>query len=154
MQKAASLLGFIVLVFACAALGGWLTSLSVNDWYQTLQKPSWNPPASVFGPVWTVLYLTMAIAAWMVWELQVPARKAALVAWSIQLALNVFWAACFFALKNPGLALFDIIALWFSILVTILLFKSLNTTAAWLLVPYLCWVSFAAALNMAIWRLN
>ena len=154
MKKAVSLVAFIVLVFTCAGLGGWLTSLTVNDWYQTLHKPSWNPPASVFGPVWTILYVTIAVAAWMIWKLDRPGRRPALIAWSVQLALNVLWSACFFALKNPGLAFLEIIALWLSILATILFFNRLDTRAAWLLVPYLCWVSFAMALNMAIWRLN
>ncbi|MCD6052761.1 MAG: TspO/MBR family protein [Verrucomicrobia bacterium] len=154
MQNAVSLAGFLLLVFACAGLGGWFTSLSVNDWYQSLHKPAWNPPAAVFGPVWTVLYVTIAVAGWMVWKTDLPARKNALIAWSVQLVLNVLWSACFFALKNPGLALIEIVALWLSILVTILLFKPLNPKAAWLLVPYLAWVTFATALNAAIWRLN
>lgn len=154
MSKVPSLAGFLLLVFASAGLGGWFTSMGVTDWYQSLHKPQWTPPGSLFGPVWTVLYLTIAISAWLIWQVRTSARKVALTAWAVQMTLNVLWSACFFALKNPVLALLEIVALWLSILATILLFNRLDTRAAWLLVPYLCWVSFAMALNMAIWRLN
>lgn len=150
----ASLAVFILLVFACAALGSWFTFQGVNDWYQQISKPTWNPPSWIFGPVWTALYLTIAISAWLIWEQAPSAKKRALTIWSIQLALNVFWSACFFTWKSPGLALIEIALLWACILATILAFKPLNRYAAWLLVPYLCWVTFATALNFAIWRLN
>lgn len=154
MQKAASLAGFVLLVFACAALGSWFTFQGVNDWYPTINKPAWNPPAWVFGPVWTLLYLTIAVSIWLILEGKHPSRKRALAVWSVQLVLNVFWSACFFSWKNPGLALIEIVLLWAGILTTIKVFSPLNRYAAWLLVPYLAWVSFAAALNLAIWRLN
>jgi len=154
MRKASSLAGFTLLVFACAALGSWFTFQGVNDWYQTINKPAWTPPSWLFGPVWTALYLTIAVSAWLIWTGEQPGRKRALAVWSTQLGLNVLWSACFFAWQNPALALLEISLLWASILATILLFKPLNRYAAWMLIPYLCWVSFATALNLAIWRLN
>lgn len=154
MRKASSLTGFIILVFACAALGSWFTFQGVNDWYQTISKPAWTPPSWIFGPIWTGFYITIAVSAWLIWEGGHPGKQRALTLWGIQLGLNVFWSACFFAWQNPALALVEIVLLWASILATILVFKPLNRYAAWLLIPYLCWVSFATALNAAIWRLN
>jgi benzodiazapine receptor len=145
----------IVTVFAAAAVGGAATSSSVGTWYAALQKPSFNPPAWVFGPVWTVLYLMMAIAAWLIWlkhgiaDAQLP-----LALFGLQLALNMAWSVLFFGLRNPGLALVDIALLWLAIVATLVAFWRLSPAAGALLLPYLAWVSFAAILNYSLWALN
>ena len=149
------LAAFVVLTFAAAALGALFTSLSVGTWYTTLRRPSWTPPDWVFGPVWSVLYLSMAVAAWLVWRQHGLASAAwPLGLFAVQIALNVVWSALFFALRNPGAALFEIIFLWCAILATALSFWRISVPAGWLLVPYLAWVTYAAALNFAFWRMN
>ena len=146
------LAAWVAVTFAAAAIGNWATGSSVGDWYGTLRKPSWTPPGWLFGPVWTVLYASMATAAWMVWRRVGWGRATA--AYGVQLALNAGWSVLFFGLRQPGWAAAEIIALWLAIAVTIALFARESKAAAWLLVPYLAWVTFAAALNVAIWRLN
>ena len=147
--------GFVGLVVAVAAIGGWLTSLGQPEWYESLSKPSWTPPSWLFGPAWTVLYLLMAVAAWLVWRRAgFDGATAALTVFFIQLGLNLAWSGIFFALRSPGWALVEILILWVAIVVTIILFFRHSTLAGWLLVPYLLWVSFATALNAAIVRLN
>ena len=149
------LLAFLVLCFAVAAIGGAVTSTSVDTWFPTLSKPSFNPPGWVFGPVWTVLYVLMAVAAWRVWrQAGLQVRRSALAAFGVQLALNLAWSLIFFGLKSIDMAVLCIVVLWLAIIVTIALFRRIDHWAACLLVPYLAWVSFAAALNMAIWQLN
>jgi tryptophan-rich sensory protein len=149
------LLGTLVLVFAVAGLGGWFTSQGMPDWYMSLRKPPWQPPSWLFGPVWTGLYLAMAVAAWLVWkDAGFDGARAALVLWGVQLLLNLAWSGLFFALRQPGWALVEILALWVSILATTVLFFSVSVWAGALMVPYLLWVSFAAVLNGAIVRLN
>lgn len=154
-RQLAALGALLTLTFAAAAVGGWVTSQTVNTWYPTLEKPAWTPPAWVFGPVWTTLYLLMAIAAWLVWR-QAGLRGAcvALTLYAIQLVLNIGWSVVFFGLKNPGLAVLEIAVLWIAIVLTITAFWRRSPLAGLLLVPYLAWSSFAAALNFAIWRLN
>ncbi len=148
-------LGFFFLRgFLAAGLGSLFTASSVNSWYPTLAKPSWTPPAWVFGPVWTALYAMMAIAGWLVWRESGDARRRALWWFAVQLALNVAWSAAFFGLRLPGLALVDILALWLAIALTLVESWRVSRTAGFLLAPYLTWVSFAAALNLSIWRLN
>ena len=158
MKNAGSLwmlLLFLALCFAVSGMGAIFTSRSVSEWYPVLQKPSWNPPAWVFGPVWTVLYLMMAIAAWMVWRRRgFREGAAALLIFAFQLALNAAWSPLFFGLRNPLAGLLDIIPLWAAILVTIAAFRKISPLAAALLIPYWLWVSFATALNFMIWRLN
>jgi translocator protein len=146
------LAGFVALCLSVAAVGGFATASSVIDWYPTLNKPSWNPPSWLFGPVWTVLYIMMAVAAWLVWK-QDDSRPA-LILWGGQLALNLAWSFLFFGARSPILGLIDIIAMWLSIAATIFLFAQKSRVAAYLMVPYLCWVSFATALNAAIVMLN
>ena len=149
------LLGFVALTLGIAALGGVFTSMGQPAWYDTLQKPSFNPPSWVFGPVWTTLYVMMAVAAWLVWrKADGAAGRRAIVAWAVQLALNLGWSALFFALRSPAWALAEIVVLWLAILVTVILFFRHSRLAGWLMVPYLAWVSFAAVLNFAIVRLN
>ncbi|MCO5297093.1 MAG: DUF2867 domain-containing protein [Fimbriimonadaceae bacterium] len=152
-RQVAALIAFLVAAFAVAGLGGWATSSSVGTWFATLAKPSWNPPSWVFGPVWSVLYAAMAVAAWLVWRTR-PRTDAPLVAYWVQLALNLGWSWLFFGLRAPGWALVEIVLLLGSIAVTRSLFARVSRVAGWLFVPYLGWVAFATALNAAIWWLN
>ena len=155
LQQMACLIGFIAICFASAGLGAAATATSVGGWYQTLAKPSWNPPSWLFGPVWSALYLMMAVAAWLVWRAHGwSAARTALNWFGIQLALNVTWSFLFFGMQRPGLAFAEIIALWLCISATTLAFREKSVTAALLLVPYLAWTSFAVLLNFAIWRMN
>lgn len=146
---------WVALSFAAAAIGGMFTARSVGSWYVVLQKPAWTPPAGVFGPVWTVLYLLMGTAAWLVWRRQGWAGAALpLTLFLVQLLLNAAWSGLFFGLRNPGLALIEIVLLWGAILATTVAFARISPLAAGLMTPYLLWVTFAAVLNGAIWRLN
>lgn len=132
-----------------------LTTPSIGGWYATLAKPAWTPPNWVFGPVWSLLYLAMAVAAWLVWrQVGFPRAASALNLFGVQLVLNVCWSAIFFGAHRPGLAFAEIVVLWLAILATMVAFRSLSRPAAWLLAPYLAWVAFAATLNFSIWRLN
>ncbi len=141
--------------FAAAGVGGRFTASSVGDWYAQLKKPSWTPPNWVFGPVWTALYLAMAVAAWLVWR-RVGFGQAgwALGLFGVQLALNVLWSALFFGLRSPGAAFADIVALWQAIAATTIFFWRAVPLAGWLMLPYWLWVSFAAVLNLAVWQMN
>lgn len=143
----------VVLCLGVGGIGGVMTAKSVRGWYLTLRKPSWNPPSWLFGPVWTTLYVMMGVSAWLVW------REGAFVGWAatafvVQLALNGLWSYLFFYRHRPDLAFIEIIAMWASILATILLFYPVSALASYLLWPYLAWVSFASYLNFTIWRLN
>jgi translocator protein len=150
------LFGFIVLCLGAGGLGGYATSSSVTSWFPTLVKPAWNPPGWLFGPVWTTLYIMMAVAMWLVWKTDPTWTriKPAAILFGSQLLLNVAWSFLFFGARSPGLALIDIIALWLAIVATIYAFYQHSKWAAWLLIPYLAWVSFASVLNFTIWRLN
>lgn len=152
LRSSLVLLLFLALSFGAAAFGA---QFAPGSWYAALAKPSWNPPSWVFGPVWTLLYAMMAVAAWLVWR-QAGWRAAApaLAVFALQLVLNALWSWIFFGLHAPGWALLEILALWLAILATIVLFARVRPLAAWLLVPYLAWVSFAAVLNFTLWRLN
>jgi tryptophan-rich sensory protein len=135
--------------------GSLVTATSVREWYPHLQKPSWTPPSAAFGPVWTVLYLLMGVSAWLIWRDSVgSARRKALLIFMIQLVLNGTWSFLFFGLRSPGWAALEIVLLWSSIVATMLAFARISRLAAGLLLPYLLWVSYAAALNVAIWNLN
>ncbi len=146
----------IVLCFGAGALGGIATSTGLESWYATLEKPSWNPPGWLFGPVWTVLYLAMAIAAWLVYRKagSLGAAAVPLTLFAIQLLLNALWSFVFFHWQRPGWAAVEIAILWVAILATIIAFFPRSPLAGGLLVPYIAWVTFAAALNWTIWRLN
>jgi benzodiazapine receptor len=137
-------------------LGALATQSSIGDWYLQLNKPSYNPPNWIFGPVWTVMYILMGIAAGIVWSKGFYHKwvKTALYLFGFQLLLNAFWSLLFFGLKEPLLALLDIIALFVVLLFTFKWFKIVNNIAAYLLIPYIIWVAFAALLNFEIWRLN
>src|SRR5208283_4462505 len=146
---------WIAICFAAAGIGALMTTPALSDWYAKLHKPAWTPPNGVFGPVWTLLYASMGLAAWMVW-LQRTSRNVtpALSIFAIQLILNVAWSGVFFGLHSPGAGLLAIVPLWCAIAATILSFRRVIAAAGWILVPYLAWVSFAMALNYEIWRLN
>ena len=146
-------LGCLMMVcFVAAAMGGLFMPA---EWYATLKKPSWNPPGWIFGPVWTALYTMMAVAAWLVWQRGgFAAQRRPLGLFLVQLTLNAAWTPLFFGLHRPGLAFAEIVCLWLAIAATMVAFSPLSRAAAWLLAPYLAWVSFAAALNFALWRLN
>lgn len=150
-----ALVGFILICFGAAAIGGLVTTPQIPGWYAELAKPTWTPPSWLFGPVWSLLYLMMAVAAWLVWrERGFAVTKWPMIVFGIQLALNSLWSIMFFGLQKPGFALIEIVVLWFAIVSTIVVFWRQRPLAGLLLVPYVLWVSFAAALNFAIWRMN
>jgi len=147
-----ALAGWIVLCFCAAATGAFV---SVGGWYAELKKPSWNPPAWVFGPVWTTLYLMMAVSAWRIWRRGGwSMRRKELGLFLVQLALNALWTPLFFGFHWPGVAFAEIVLLWVAIAVTVRVFYRVDRPAAWLLLPYLVWVSFASVLNAVLWRMN
>lgn len=155
LRDAVGLLVFLALCFAVSGLGGLITAQSVGTWYQDLAKPAFNPPDWIFAPVWTTLYLLMAVSAWRVWRRAgLRDGRTALLAFGVQLALNLGWSATFFGLTMPGLALVVVLLLLAAIAVVIRLFWAVDRPAAVLLVPLLAWVGFATLLNAAIWRLN
>lgn len=158
MKERTRWIGLIIFIAICLAAGGLgaiATTPEIEGWYTTIAKPSWNPPGWIFGPVWTTLYVLMAIAAWLVWK---PAGfKAAampLTLFAIQLLLNIAWSWIFFRLHEPGWAFAEVVVLWLAIVATTVEFFRCSTIAGWLLVPYVAWVSFASVLNFTIWQMN
>jgi tryptophan-rich sensory protein len=150
-----ALAGFVALCFAVAAAGGAVTATSVETWYAGLAKPPFNPPDWVFGPVWTALYLMIAVAGWRVWRRRGESGAwLALGAWGLQLSLNLSWSMLFFGARMIGAALVEIAVLLAAILITAALFWRIDRIAGVLLVPYAAWVGFATVLNAALWRLN
>lgn len=147
-------LGISLAAAAIAAGVGGLASVNAAAKYGLLEQPSWAPPAWVFGPVWTVLYVLMAVAAWLVWRTRPPVATSALAAYGIQLVLNALWTPLFFGLGWRGAAMVEIMILWTVLAATIALFWSRSRIAAALLVPYLVWTTFAACLNFSVWQLN
>jgi tryptophan-rich sensory protein len=158
MTRLARLIGLAVLIAICLGAGGLgaiATTPEIDGWYRSLAKPTWNPPDSVFGPVWTTLFVMMAIAAWLVWKpAGVKAAATPLALFASQLVLNVAWSWIFFGMHQPGWAFVEIVALWMAIVATTVAFFRRSKVAGCLLVPYLAWVSFAAVLNFTIWMLN
>jgi benzodiazapine receptor len=148
-QQALVLLGFIVLTFLAPVAGAFTPP---GAWYQTLNKPSWNPPPWIFGPVWTLLYLGMAVAAWLVWKR--GGQGQALRLYVVQLALNAAWTPVFFGAHQLGAAFIVIVCMWIAIFLTQRAFQAVSRPAGLLFVPYLAWVSFASVLNFTLWRLN
>ncbi len=147
-----ALVGWLLLCFSAASLGAFFMP---GEWYATLKKPSWNPPAWIFGPVWSALYTMMAVAAWLIWKRGGFAVQGRPLAFFLaQLVLNAAWTPLFFGLHQPGIAFAEIVLLWLAIVATLAAFRPVSRTAAWLLVPYLGWVSFATVLNFTLWRLN
>jgi translocator protein len=151
-RQVLGLVGWLALCFSAAAFGGLFRP---DNWYAQLHKPSWNPPGWIFAPVWTLLYTIMAIAAWQVWKQGGwTARRVPLSLFLLQLVFNALWSWLFFGLHQPALAFVDILLLWTALLATTLAFGKVQRSTGLLLVPYLAWVSFAAALNFVLWRLN
>lgn len=144
------------LALAVGAVGGLATASSVTSWYPGLEKPAFNPPNAVFGPVWTVLYVLMALAAWRVWRAGPTGgrRRTALILYGVQLALNLGWSLLFFGLRQPGLALGEIVVLFAALLATGVAFFRVDRPAGLMMIPYGAWVAFATILNFEIWRLN
>lgn len=153
-KRALALIVFFAICLGAGGLGSFFTASSVRDWYPRLRKPAGTPPGRIFGPVWTVLYVLMAISAWLVWREYGWGAFPALLIFFAQLALNVAWSGIFFGSRMPGVAFAEILILWLAIAFTIFVFYTLLPIAALLLVPYLLWVSYASYLNWGIWRLN
>ncbi len=155
-REAPALAAAILIPLLSGVLGGIATSRSVRTWYKGLRKPRWNPPAQLFAPVWTLLYLLMGIASYLVWREgdERPDVKTALAAYGAQLGLNIGWSFIFFGAHRVDLALAEIGLLWAALATTIGAFLRVSRPAALLMLPYQLWVTFASALNAAIWRLN
>lgn len=151
------LIGWVLLCEAAGGIGSIFTRDSLKDWYPTLEKPSFTPPSWVFGPVWTLLYALMGASLYMAGRQRVDDGSVVQVSralFGIQLVLNVLWSYVFFKRRSPGWAVVEIGFLWAAIVATTLAFSKISRMAALLLLPYLLWTSFAAALNYRIWRLN
>jgi benzodiazapine receptor len=147
------LMAFLIIALLVGAAGSLFTEPSIPTWYAGLVKPDFNPPNWLFAPVWTALYILMAVAAWRVWRIT-GTKAPEMWAWMIQLTLNFFWSAIFFSAHLLLSALVEMTALWLAIAVTAVLFFRKDRIAGLLLLPYLAWVSFAWVLNWAIWQLN
>jgi tryptophan-rich sensory protein len=158
MTTTARWIGLAVFIAVCLGAGGLgaiATTPEIDGWYRTLAKPNWNPPDSVFGPVWTTLFILMGIAGWLVWKPEgFKAAALPLTLFVVQLALNVTWSWIFFGMHQAGWAFAEIVILWLAIAATAAAFFRSAKAAGWLLMPYLACVSFAAVLNFTIWRLN
>lgn len=156
LQSAAGLGVFLVACLGAELVGGLLTSPAIRSgWYDTLRKPALNPPEWIFGPVWTLLFILMAVSAWLVWERAAdrPVRFP-LVLFFLQLLLNVTWSGLFFGLRRPDLALVELVVLWALVLTVTILFYRIYRIAGLLIFPYIAWVSFAVVLNGFIWWMN
>jgi tryptophan-rich sensory protein len=150
-----SAVAFVVFFMACLAAASTGIFFRPGRWYASLQRPSWRPPDALFGPVWLVLYVMIATSGWLVWrDAGLAGAALPLAVYTLQLVLNGLWSWLSFGLRRLDLAFFEMGALWLSILATILAFQPISATAAWLLVPYLAWVSFALFLNFTLWRMN
>lgn len=143
-----------IVITGLGLLSGLMTTSEIQGWYTTLNKPSWNPPNWLFGPVWTTLYIMMGIAFSLVWHSSHPKRQEALAIFAVQFVLNLAWTFIFFNQHQLQLAFIEIMALWIMIVVNIIVFYRIHKTAGLLLVPYLAWVSFAAFLNFTIMQMN
>jgi tryptophan-rich sensory protein len=150
------LIAFIGVCELAGIIGSVFTSSSVKTWYAGLAKPILNPPNWIFAPVWTILFALMGIAVFLVFEKGGDRKevKESLGIFAVQLSLNIFWSFLFFGLQSPGTAFIEIIFLWFAIAVTIISFAKISKQAAWLMTPYILWVSFAGYLNFAVWLIN
>lgn len=154
-QKIGAFVLSLLIPLAVGGISGFFTVSAIPGWYQTIQKPSWNPPNWVFGPVWTTLYVLMGIAMYLVWTRpRNPERQGALYLNAIQLIFNFFWSLIFFNLHAIGAALIEIGVLWVMIVWTMFAYDKVYKPAAWLLLPYIVWVTFATILNFTIWSLN
>ena len=153
-QQIFGLVGWLVIVFATAAIGA-VASVDAGEFYSQLTRPSWAPPPSVFGPVWTALYASMGVAAWLVWrDGGFSLHRAVLTLFLAQLAANALWSWLFFAWHKGKWAFADILLLWLLLVATLVAFWRVRPAAGALLVPYLLWVTFAVFLNYSVWQLN
>jgi translocator protein len=154
-RSAFALTGWLILCFAVAGISSIFSAHNIPTWYAGLVKPPLNPPDRVFAPVWTTLYALMAVSVWIVWKTRPSGcRRRGLWLFYLQLWFNFLWSWIFFNQHKIGIAFADIVVLWVAILLTILTFRKMSKTAAWLLAPYIAWVTFAGYLNFALWRLN
>lgn len=148
-------LAWIVICLLVGSAGSYVTMPEIQGWYQTIQKPVWNPPNWIFGPMWTCLYILMGIAAARVWNKRKQTSTGpAMMLFAVQLLVNAAWSFIFFGAHQIGFAFAECTLLWFLILLTAKAFSKIDPLAAALMLPYLCWVSFAAFLNFTIWQLN
>lgn len=157
MEKAAQYIVFVALSLFAGIIGSIFTIAAIPVWYANLAKPWFNPPAWLFSPVWTILYILMGSAAFLIWKTNRKSQRLknnALTLYFIQLILNSVWSFLFFGLKNPTLALAEILILLLTIIATTYYFWKINRIAAYLMLPYIAWVSFATILNSSIWLLN
>ncbi|WP_247881167.1 TspO/MBR family protein [Skermanella sp. TT6] len=157
-SRGRSLIGlaaFVILVDVASATASSVTLPQIDGWYAGLEKPWFNPPDWLFGPVWTVLYGMMAVAGWLVWrDRGLAGARGPLLLFGLQLGLNILWSLIFFGMQQPGLAFAEISALWIAVAATMVAFWRVRPLAGWLFVPYLLWVSYAAVLNASVWLLN
>jgi tryptophan-rich sensory protein len=151
VKRWGSLLFFLLVV---VLVSWWGSRFLPGEWYAGLVKPSWNPPSWVFGPVWSLLYVMMAVAAWQVWNSDHERRLPAVTLWLVQLLFNGAWSWLFFGLNRPGIAMFELAFLLALVVATTILFRIIRPSAALLMVPYVLWLAFALALNVALWNLN
>lgn len=151
MKRWGSLVFFLLLV---VLVSWWGSRFAPGEWYAGLQKPAWNPPSWVFAPVWSLLYVLMAVAAWQVWNTEHQRRLTAVTLWLIQLLFNGAWSWLFFGLNRTGIAMFELAALLALVVATTMTFNSIRRSAALLMLPYITWLAFALALNVALWKLN
>lgn len=159
MSRTRDIAALVLAIMICqlaGGIGGFFTASSVSTWYPQLNKPAFTPPGWVFGPVWTILYAMMGVAAWLVWRSGAgePAVRSALWPFGVQLALNVLWSIVFFGLRNPGWAFAELVILWAAMLATTIQFFGISKAAGGLMIPYQLWVTFAGILNYYLWRLN
>ncbi|MBP9127941.1 MAG: tryptophan-rich sensory protein [Elusimicrobia bacterium] len=152
LKSVLGLVGWLGITFSAAFVG---SRFMPGPWYASLSKPAWNPPNAIFGPVWSVLYILMGVAAWLVWRRSgFNGAGLALILFIGHLVLNALWSYLFFGKYRPDLAFLDIVALWFAIVIVLVLFWRAHRGAGALMIPYLAWVSFASYLNFVLWRMN
>jgi len=159
MSKGSKILKLIISILICqgaGAIGSLFTSPAISTWYATIQKPSFNPPNWIFAPVWILLFILMGLSLYLIWSkgFKYKGTKIAIFIFFVQLILNILWSILFFGLQSPLFALIEIIILWFAILLTIISFYKVSKIAAYLLLPYIIWVSFASVLNFSILIIN
>ena len=155
LTQAVGLVISLSICFAAGGIGGLATTQGLDAWYDTLNKPTWNPPSWIFAPVWTTLYGLMGIAVWLVWRGGTREQvRPAITLFIVQLLLNGVWSVLFFGLQSPVVALVEIVVLWLAIVATTVFFFRRSPIAGGLMTPYLLWVSFASLLNFTIWNLN
>ena len=154
MKNWHKLLISLLLPQLAGALGAFFTISAIQGWYTTIQKPSFNPPNWIFGPMWTLLYILMGIACYLIWKSNHPAKKPLLSLYFVQLVLNACWSPAFFGAQSPLLGLVIILPLWILILLCVIRFRKVSHWASYLMLPYLLWVGFASVLNFSIFWLN